>query len=197
MSRLLNIGKVSHIFTNLFVHAIHYSFLSWQAICTQKHPVHYTHMRPITPALLTNSSGIFLSEPWAEFRFDCHSQLRMALLEYKRDFSAQELVGSSYTDEPLPVSSLSTVLSLWWFVKYIIVYECIHHYVWHIKTRSLLYCTLTMETHSTIYADNSQEVVEFKMAYFFINCWNLFSHFRAANKTWNTDVIRAGQLFSK
>lgn len=106
------------IFMTMVLHAIHYSFLSRQAICTEKHPVHYTHMSPITPAVLTNSSGIFLSAPWAEFRFDCHSQPRMALLEYKPDFSTLELVGSSYSDEPLPVSGWSTASSLHWFVKY-------------------------------------------------------------------------------
>lgn len=48
-------------FLTALLHTIHYSFLSRQAICSEKHPVHYTHMRPITPAVLTNSSGIFPS----------------------------------------------------------------------------------------------------------------------------------------
>ncbi len=39
---------------------IHYSFLSWQAIRTARQPVHYAHMKPITPTRLANSSNIYL-----------------------------------------------------------------------------------------------------------------------------------------
>lgn len=39
---------------------IHYSFLSWQAIRTARQPVHYAHMKPITPTGLANSSNIYL-----------------------------------------------------------------------------------------------------------------------------------------
>lgn len=36
----------------------HFSFRSRQAICSERHQVHYTHTRPITLVVLTNSSSI-------------------------------------------------------------------------------------------------------------------------------------------
>lgn len=48
------------VFTALLPSFIHYSFLSWQAIRTARQPVHYAHMKPITPTGLANSSNIYL-----------------------------------------------------------------------------------------------------------------------------------------
>lgn len=40
---------------------------------------------------------------------------RMASLRYKHDFSGLQLVGTSYSDKPLPVSGKITAFSLHWF----------------------------------------------------------------------------------
>lgn len=48
------------VFTAPLPSFIHYSFLSWQAIRTARQPVHYAHMKPITPSGLANSSNIYL-----------------------------------------------------------------------------------------------------------------------------------------
>lgn len=48
------------VFTAPLPSFIHYSFLSWQAIRTARQPVHYAHMKPITPTGLANSSNIYL-----------------------------------------------------------------------------------------------------------------------------------------
>lgn len=53
----------------------HFSFRSRQAICSERHQVHYTHTRPITLVVLTNSSSTPPPpfRPWPKFRSDAPS----------------------------------------------------------------------------------------------------------------------------
>lgn len=123
----------------------HFSFRSRQAICSERHQVHYTHTRPITLVVLTNSSSISpsppprpLFRPWPEFRSDAPS----AEAGRKRCLCWPEPVESSRRHESLGGRTQTPIThrSVWSVSRHVTASGssvCVLRFYWHVIVLSI------------------------------------------------------------
>lgn len=118
----------------------HFSFRSRQAICSERNQVHYTHTRPITLVVLTNSSSIFppVFRPWPEFRSDVPS----AEGGRNRCLCWPEPVESSRCHESLGGRTQTPIThrSVWSVSRHVTAsgsFVCVLQFYWHVIVLSI------------------------------------------------------------